>query len=268
MRRANHILLLLAVLETGCAGMAVRPQTPARDLSVADMLAVQEVTKDRYFVLVFGSETKPRLPRFTHTWSTVVKVTQLPGCAAPTIEAHTISWMPASLEIRPYSPHVEPATNLDLRQSLDETLKHHEQVALWGPYETWYGLYHRFVTQKSYLESGALGYQCTDAFGEAARLGNGSNCFHALSDTDPQFDRRQYPLLFYGQPAALNIVRQISDRPILIEPTQTHDWLIPALGLDHYPIVRRQYHGPVKEFSREAILEAMSQPPPRRRPLP
>jgi hypothetical protein len=268
MRSAYRIVMFLALLETGCASTAVRPPTPARDLPVQEMLAAQAVTKDRYFVLVFGSETRPRLPRFTHTWATVVKVTQTPDCDTPTLEAHTISWMPASLKIRPYSLHVEQGTNLDLQQSLEETLKHHEQVAMWGPYETWYGLYHRFEVQRAYIESGALAYQCTDAMGEAPRKGNGSNCFHALSDMDPQFDRSQYPLIFYGQPSARNIVRQISDRPILIQPWRTHDWLIPALGLDHYPIVRRHYHGQVKEFSPEAVLEALSQGPPRRRLLP
>jgi hypothetical protein len=125
------------------------------------------------------------------------------------------------------------------------------------------------VTQKEFLDTGMLGYQCTDEFGEAARTGNGSNCFHALSDMDPQFDRRQYPLLFYGDAAAKNIVRQLYVRPILIHPYQTHDWLIPAIGLDHYPIVRRQYHGTAKEFSPEALREELANPPsPRRRLLP
>jgi hypothetical protein len=82
---------------------------------------------------------------------------------------------------------------------------------------------------------------------------------------DPQFDRRQYPLLFYGDAASKNIVRQLFARPILIHAPQTHDWLISALGLDCYPIVRQQYHGEAKEFSPEAIQEELANPSPQRR---
>jgi hypothetical protein len=262
----KQIAIYLSLLGMGCASTALRPPTPARDLSNVEMLAAHQASNDRYYLLVFGSETKPRIPRYTHTWATVVKVTQEPGCAQPSLEVHTISWMPASLIIHPYSTHVEPGTNLNLQQSIEEGLRHHEEIALWGPYETWYGLYHRFVTQQDYVESGALGYQCTDSIGEAARTGDGSNCFHALSDMDPVFDRTQYPLFFFGEAAARNIMRQIAIRPILVEPQQTHDWLIPALCLDHYPIVRRQYHGQFVEFSPEAILQATAHgsTPPRR----
>src|SRR5262249_42781614 len=121
-------------------------------------------------------------------------------------------------------------------------------------YETWHGLYKRFMTQKAFLDSNAVGYQAVDTIGEAARKGNGCNCFHALSDMDPLFDRRQYPLRYFGDSATLNIVRQLQQRPVLIQPRRTHDWLIPALGLDRYPIVRRHYEGPYREFSPEAQL--------------
>ena len=59
----------------------------------------------------------------------------------------------------------------------------------------------------------------------------------------------------YGEAAARNIVRQLQERPTLIGPDQTHDWLFCALGLDAYPIVRRQYRGESVEFSPEAVLE-------------
>ena len=150
---------------------------------------------------------------------------------------------------------MEKGTNLDLDTTLKVVLHNGEHVSLWGPFETWHGLYDRFLTQKAFLESGAIGYQCTDDIGEAARTGTGCDCFHAISDVDPQFDRREYPLLFYGNRASQNIVRQISERPILIHPGQTHDWLISALGLDQYPIVQCRYDGPAKEFSPEALRE-------------
>jgi hypothetical protein len=60
---------------------------------------------------------------------------------------------------------------------------------------------------------------------------------------DPLFNRTQYPLAYFGDSASLNIVRQIHKRPIIICPEADHDWLLPLLGLDRYPINRRIYCG-------------------------
>jgi hypothetical protein len=234
-------------------------------MSPAELL-VPVPPNERFYVMVFGSQTVVRVPRFTHTWVTVVKVTTIPGCA-DTIDARTISWMPASLVIRPYSRSVEPGVNLGLHETIAEAKKHHEYISLWGPYETWPGFWKRFITQKEFLETGALAYQCSDGFGEAAQRANGCNCFHAITDMDPEYDRQQYPLLFFGNAASRNIVRQICERPLLIQPGQTHDWLVNALGLDNYPIVRRSYHGETKEFSIEALIEERDNPTPKRRRL-
>jgi len=125
---------------------------------------------------------------------------------------------------------------------------------MWGPYEVWHGGYRRFMTQRAFLESGQIGYQCIDSVGEAARLGNGCNCIHAITDMDPLFGRLEYPLGKFGQAASERIVKQIMERPVVIDPPRTHDWLIPALGLDRYTIVRRNYTGTVMPFSPEAAL--------------
>jgi hypothetical protein len=261
--------LSLVLFASGCAELAVRPPTPARDLNLEELLAAPKPEYEHYYILVFGSQTTPRIPRYSHTWATVVKTTEPPGCPPQVTEVHTISWLPATLDVRPLRFRVEKGANLDLDATLREVLHDGEHVSLWGPYESWHGLYDRFVTQEAFLESGVIGYQCTDDIGEAARTGMGSDCFHAISDMDPQFDRREYPLLFFGYRASQNIVRQISERPILIHPGQSHDWLIPALGLDHYPIAHRRYEGPAEEFSPEALREEAARgPEPRRRFLP
>ncbi len=264
MRARRMAGMLLILMAGGCGRQAVRPPSPALDLEITALLAAPKPEHEHYYVIVFGSQTTPRIPRLTHTWATVVKTYEPPG-ASPTITGvDTISWLPATLEVRPFQFRAEPAVNLDMRASIEEMLKNGETVSFWGPYETWSGLHTRFLTQKAFLESGAIGYQCTDGLGESPRLGNGSNCFHAISDADPQFDRRQYPLLFYGNPASKNIVRQLFERPVLIHPNQTHDWLIPALGLDRYPINQRHYKGEFVEFTPEGIQQALSNPTPRR----
>jgi hypothetical protein len=263
-RRVIGLFLLLSA--AGCTSMAVRPPSPARDLPAEELLA-GGLPNERYYVIMFGAQNVIRIPRFTHSWLTMVRVTQSSESDQPVIDEQTISWMPASLVIRPYSLSTEPGVNLGLHETIGEVRKHHERISMWGPYEIWHGSWKRLVTQKAFLESGALGYQCNDSFGEAARRGNGCNCFHAITDVDPVYDRRQYPLFFFGDAASRNIVRQIAQRPILIHPEQTHDWLIPALGLDCYPIVRRQYRGPTRDFSLEAYLETINNPPPPRRRL-
>jgi hypothetical protein len=206
--------------------------------------------------MVFGSQTTPIMPRYTHSWATVVKVTCGANGSVTRIEPDTISWMPATLDIHPWRFRVEQGVNLDLYQSIEEVLRHRERVAMWGPYELWHGGYTRFMTQKAFLETGAIGYQCIDTIGEAARKGNGSDCIHAITDMDPIFDRRRYPLRYFGEAASLHLVQQIQQRPILIRPSQTHDWLVSALGLDCYPICRCTYTGPSQEFSPEAAREA------------
>jgi hypothetical protein len=70
---------------------------------------------------------------------------------------------------------------------------------------------------------------------------------------DPMFSRERYPLTYFGVAATRNIVRQVLTRPVVIDAPRTHDWLIPVLGLDHYPIKQAHYRGPAVPFSPEAL---------------
>jgi hypothetical protein len=194
-------------------------------------------------VLIFGSQSTPLRPKYTHTWATAVKVTGCAGPGAPAVEEHTISWMPATLDIRPLSFRVEPGANLALPFTIEEMLRNNERVSVWGPYEITAGGYHRFLVQKGFMDSGQIGYQCIDSVGEAARKGNGCDCIHAITDMDPLFARNRYPLSYFGDAASLHIVRQIHTRPIIVCPEKDHGWLLPLLGLDQYPITRRSYFG-------------------------
>ena len=147
---------------TGCAQFAVPTDTPARNVSYID-LNDPAPPGERYYLLVFGSQTTPKVPRFTHTWITFVRV-QGDGCE---LEQHTISWMPATLFIKTFQPFVEPGVNLTLIESIEMARSYGERVSLWGPYEIPPGLYRKLLLQKQYIESGAIGYQCIDTIGEA-----------------------------------------------------------------------------------------------------
>jgi hypothetical protein len=260
-RRCVCLIVLAAFGANGCASKAIRPPSPATSLKVGDLLATPAPAGERYYLVVFGSQSTPKVPRHTHTWATVVRAFASAGRAEPALEVSTISWMPATLEIHPGRLTVEPGTNLTLEFTIQEMLRHKERIAIWGPYEIWHGNYQRFITQKAFLESGQIGYQCIDSVGEATRCGNGCDCIHAVTDMDPQFGRQHYPLRRFGEAASEYIVEQLLERPVVINAPQTHDWLIPALGLDNHPISRRLYTGVAVPFSPEAVLQqSMSAP--------
>jgi len=229
---------IVAVL-AGCAQFAHQPDTPAKHISYID-LNDPAPPGERYYLLVFGSQTTPKIPRFTHTWVTFVRV-PADGCV---IEQNTISWMPATLFIKTFQPFVEPGVNLTMTESVEMARSYGERVSLWGPYEVPPGLYRKLMLQKGYIESGAIGYQCIDTMGEAGWHGTGSNCIHAISDADAMFARQAYPLAYFGDTASLNILRQLVFRGAIPDVETTHDWLILRLGLDQYPIERREYTPP------------------------
>ena len=86
---------------------------------------------------------------------------------SPALEAHTISWLPATLDIQPLRFPVEPGVNLGLHESLRYALDNHEWVSLWGPYECRPSFFRRFLIHKGFLDSGRIGYQCCDDCVEA-----------------------------------------------------------------------------------------------------
>jgi hypothetical protein len=244
---ASPLLVVALVIGVcGCATLAHQPQTPAREVGYRD-LDDPAPTGDRYYLLVFGAQTVPKLPRFTHTWVTFVRV-PAPGTGhVHGLEQHTISWMPATLFIKTFRPLVEPGGNLTLHESIAMAMGYHERVSLWGPYEIPAGLYRKLLMQKQFMESGTVGYQCIDTIGEAGLHGNGCNCIHAISDADAIFTRQAYPLTYFGDAASQNILRMLVERGAIQDVKTTHEWLIPILGLDRYDIVRREYSPPLIE---------------------
>jgi hypothetical protein len=256
MRSASPVvaqLVAVALAGAGCATFAQKPPTPADDIPADVARTAIAPPGERYFLLVFGSQSSPKRPKYTHTWATLVRATGCGGPGEPAVEEHTISWMPASLDIKPLARRPEPGANLGLHFTVEEMLRHDERVSVWGPYEVGPAFYQRFLVQKQFLESGRIGYQCIDAVGEAGRLGTGCDCIHAFTDMDPQFDRTEYPLTRFGDAGSRNIVRQLHGRPIIIGPCRDHGWLLPRLGLDRYPITRQTYCGPVVENTPENV---------------
>jgi hypothetical protein len=222
-------MLLFALFAVGCAA-PVRTPTPAAGLDSGALNGAEP--GERFFLIIFSSEQPVPLPAHTHTWAVAVRRTDR-------LEAHTISWLPATLRVEPLRFCVEPGVNLDLSASLATAARDGQGVVMWGPYEVRPSLYRRFLAQKAFLESGRVGYQCADAVGEAGRTGGGCNCFHAISDMDPIYGRARYPLLNYGFGAGTNLVARLHEHTGITEPGRTHDELLGPLGL--CGIERRSY---------------------------
>jgi hypothetical protein len=238
----------LALLATGCSLFAVRPPTPAASPDLAALNAA--APGERFYCLIFASQTVPRRPAFSHTWATVVRAADRPGSCPLVQDVHTISWLPATLDIRPLCLCVEPGVNLDLHETIAYARGNGERVSVWGPYECRPNFFRRFLVQKAFLDSGRVGYQCDDNCGEAALSGNGCCCIHAISDMDPEYGRANYPLIWFGDSASEHLVNRFHASDSLLHPDVEHDWLIGALGLEKYGLVRRHYHDRRLDFPR------------------
>jgi hypothetical protein len=246
---AYPAVLCAALLGAGCSLTAKKTPTPAAQLRTEELAALPHPANERYYLLLFGSNDVLRRPKYTHTWATVVRTVCTPGGGEPVVaEVVTISWLPVGLDIHPLDFCVEPGQNVELHETIRNSLQTGQNIAMWGPYEVWHGFHTRFGVQKAFLDSERVGYQMIDTVGEAARTGNGCDCIHAISDMDPQYPRWRYPLAVYGIPATANLVRRLMHAGVFIDPPATHDWLIPRLGLDRYPIECRQYLGRAKPY--------------------
>src|SRR4051794_11846005 len=186
-----------------------------------------------YYVMIFGSQSKPKLLRYTHTWATFVRaVGEGPDANSYSLDQHTISWLPQSLEVRPWTLLPEPGVNLDLYQTLDAVYRDREHVTMWGPFRIVPEVYQRSLGVKAILESGRAEYRAIST----ARNLLVSDCIHAVAAVDPVFGRGHYPLIRVGKPASRYIARQFIIRSAFDQYQTEASWLIPRLGLDRYPI--------------------------------
>jgi hypothetical protein len=207
-------------------------------LIVSAALSLEPMTaraEDRYFMIVFASEGDGA--RQSHTFATFVKVSEngdLPDAyrvseggdsrADSQTESHTISWMPASLDIRLVG-RPEPGRNLNLAQSLDFARSIPARVTAWGPYRIEKELSERALGQIARLESGAVAYKVLDG---RFRPASATNCIHAVSDIVG--GELLNTGTAYGEDASRMVVNHL--RPWIIDPGQTHDWLAKRLNLD------------------------------------
>ena len=158
--------------------------------------------------LIFGSQSSPKILRYTHTWATLVRaVGEGPDPRNYEIYAHTISWLPETLELHVWRPWPEPGVNLDLYQTLDVVYSNRERVTMWGPILIEKKIYDRSLWVLQIIASGAPQYRAISFPGNLLI----SDCIHAVAAVDPDFGREHYPLIRIGKPASRFMARQTRD---------------------------------------------------------
>lgn len=196
--------------------------------------AIHPPAPPRCYVLVFGGQAKALRPRTAHTWATFVRASQR-SSGSSGLEEFTISWLPASLKVRPISIRAEKGSNLTLKQTIDLMVTGNDKISLWGPYEISNDYFTAAAQQKQLLESERVQYRVL--FTPEGRT-DINNCVHALVRTDPELDRACHPFLWYGQAISQRVVNSMVKVGLVTEPAITHDWLIPVLNLEHVQLLR------------------------------
>jgi hypothetical protein len=185
--------------------------------------------EEYYFGLIFGSQSHPKLLRYTHTWATFVRaVGEGPDLSTYTLYAHTISWYPRTLDVNVWDPRPEPGINLDLQQTFAIVRGNNERVMLWGPFVMSAEVYNRSLRVKEALESGRAQYRAISTTYDLFI----ADCIHAVAAVDTEFGREHYPLIRIGNPASRFIARQVMTRSIYDQWQYNNAWIVPRLGID------------------------------------
>ncbi len=188
-----------------------------------------------YYVLVFASQRGLVSIRDTHTFATFVRATGRGPCAQSYgLEAFTISWLPRTLELRPWALAPEAGTNLGLADTLRWAQATGQRVSLWGPYQIDRELFELALAQVRLLQSGAVCYKVLDS---GYRTDAVSNCIHAVTSVAAGYRPR---LLSPGRGDTASHVAALLFRPWIIYCSGRHEWVAERLGLAAWPLYRRE----------------------------
>lgn len=231
MLRVVSALLIVTVLPHIClaqAGIAAvadfSPQSPC----------------ERYYVTLFGGQGDLLRPRTAHTWATFIRTVPTPT-GERVVGEDTISWLPATLNVRPWALMSEPGVNLTLQETFAFMGSHRRQrVAVWGPYEITADRYAQLQAQKSLLESGVIRYHSLGLFGRKADV---MHCIDGVTRTDPLWERKADPSRWFGEAGTGQATRAAVRSGFILNPTVTHEWLLHAINPTGYKLTVRHLNG-------------------------
>jgi hypothetical protein len=190
----------------------------------------------RYYFTLFAGESVQFRPRTAHTWGTYAKVTPQPG-GTQLVEAVTISWLPADAHVKPYRLRPETGKNWSLAETLVIMAGNNSRISRWGPYEIDAHRYELAQKQAAFLESGAAKYRAVDSFNLNGKV---LNCVHALTHAGPAVRKYIQPVIRVGEPGTSRLAKLYLRGGAFATYPITHDWLLPLIGADQYPMTPRQ----------------------------
>jgi hypothetical protein len=195
---------------------------------LALLLASQAPAADFYYVIVFASQKDGNPPRYAHTFATFVKATgEGSNPRDYRLESHTISWTPASFDIRVLRLMPERGVNLDLDASLRLARSWGADVVKFGPYRVDKRLYDRALRQIDNLERGRMLYKAVDTRFSPTEV---SNCIHAVSSLVG--DETPVGQTGWGAPGSASVVESFG--PFIRDDGKRHNWVSERLGLGRY----------------------------------
>jgi hypothetical protein len=205
-------------------------------LVLVTVLSQRAQADESYYLIVYAAQRTPNVPRYTHTFATVVKATgEGKDRSKYKIEAHTISWIAKSKEVVLARTKPEPGINLSLQDSMRLAASFDEKVSMWGPFEIKKELYERALKQIGRLESGKVEYKAVDL---RFRPETAMNCIHAVCDLDADEGLLETNTA-RGNEASRMVAVHL--RRWMIKPEQTHAWVSEWLGLEEFSVSRRNW---------------------------
>jgi hypothetical protein len=215
---------------------------------IAASLAANSPCVPKTYVILFGGQAEKFRPHTAHTWATFVRGTPA------SFETFTISWLPVDLPVRPLRLFPAPGRNYGLHETMRLFNTGKQELSVWGPYQicpTWYD---EAFAHSQRLESGTVQHITLDRGPlrprGPVRRPDLSHCVHAVTRTNDALRQSSSPILGYGEFITRKVAERMDAVGLLIQPTQTHDWLLSALDLERYPIVRRRIGEPLLKFLR------------------
>jgi hypothetical protein len=207
--------------------------------SLAILLLAGTASADHCYVVIFGAQSRPQRPKYSHSWATFVRIPG-PPCGPPapdsgSAEIFTISWLPTEIELHPNRLLPEPGMNVDLRSSFQIALSQCEEMSAWGPLEIQPKLFCLAARHAQRLASGEVQYKTIDFAHNPKRV---SNCIHALTVFNTEKLRPRIGRTNFGEIASYYVARNYEDWYIC--PSQVHCWIADLLGLGEYPIKWRR----------------------------
>ncbi len=185
------------------------------------------------YLFVFAADGVPYRPTRAHLFAALASVEKSPDNPPRLVDFTSMSWLPETMVVRALAMRPEKGRNVPLDETIEFSLKEGRLVFLWGPYRVQPEFAQRFKARVATVES-SFKYQGA-CFLKPLEV---CDCVRSVEEMIEPW-RRFIGVFGYGAAAASFVVRKFT--PWLVEPQQAHSWVETLIGVDKYPLIRRQY---------------------------